>query len=198
MVIVSVLILALFFAAVLMATATLARSFKEAQTYITPIPLLFSTRSDESAPGVELSTGTALIPGLNMTLALQHSLSGSSMSFSWAIALFSTFLYTVGALRVAALIFRNEAIRLGEQSGVDAFRAQSNADEVLPWERLWWSSGSLPHFSSTEGKESRDSPCRQVSSSPPSCSCFSRRGDGAAFEGSARGALRVSEEPREP
>ena len=68
-----------------------------------------------------------------MTLALQHSLSGSSMSFSWAIALFSTFLYTVGALRVAALIFRNEAIRLGEQSGVDAFRAQSNADEVLPW-----------------------------------------------------------------
>ncbi len=134
MVALSVLVLALFFAAVLMATATLARSFKEAQTYITPVylsclvPVLMS-----QLPGVHLGLGTAWVPGLNMTLALQSSLSGEGFSLPWFLALGCTLAYTAGALKLAALIFRNEAIRLGEQSGMGALRGNTRQRNALPW-----------------------------------------------------------------
>lgn len=67
-----------FFSAVILSLSIFARSFKEAQSIITPLniaiifPALIGT-----LPGIELDTGTALIPILNVSLATKEVLAGT-------------------------------------------------------------------------------------------------------------------------
>lgn len=70
--------IAAFFAAVILSLSIFARSFKEAQSIITPLniaiifPALVGT-----LPGIELDAVTALIPILNVSLATKDMLAGS-------------------------------------------------------------------------------------------------------------------------
>ena len=72
------ILLCMFFAAVLLSLSVFARSFKEAQSIITPmnimviIPVMIGL-----FPGVKLNTTTALIPVLNVSLATREIVSGT-------------------------------------------------------------------------------------------------------------------------
>ena len=70
--------LAAFFAAMILAFAIRAKSFKEAQSALTPLsfvvilPVVFGL-----LPGIELSTRTAMIPILNVSLATKEVIAGT-------------------------------------------------------------------------------------------------------------------------
>ncbi|MEE9167192.1 MAG: ABC transporter permease, partial [Candidatus Neomarinimicrobiota bacterium] len=70
--------IAAFFAAVILSLSIFARSFKEAQSIITPLnmaiilPALIGT-----LPGMELNARTALVPILNVSLATKDVLAGT-------------------------------------------------------------------------------------------------------------------------
>ena len=120
----AVIVLALFFSALLMTVAVLARSFKEAQAYLTPVYLAcLIPAMMAQLPGMELSGWSAWVPGMNLTLGIQSILLESFRPMDLLIALGSTLLYTVLILRIASALFRREAILLGEMSGLSALAA---------------------------------------------------------------------------
>ena len=77
-----VVLLALFVSAMLLAVAVMARSFKEAQTYITPAYLLCIIPAIiAQLPGFHYSHAMALIPGVNVVLLMKQALvSGTDLT----------------------------------------------------------------------------------------------------------------------
>lgn len=109
------ILIGLMFSAIMMTVAVLARTFKEAQAYMTPVyllcvmPVVFA-----QLPGMELEGLLQLVPGLNQALLLREIFEGTiSLQHIFAVVV-STAIYTIGTLIVAARIFEREAILLGE------------------------------------------------------------------------------------
>jgi len=110
--------LAFFISAVMMAIAVFARSFKEAQNYVTPffivitMPAVFA-----SMPGVKLSAATQFIPIANVILLFRDMMTGKfSLEASFAVFL-STAAFAVLALQFAAWLFQREEVVLSEEKG---------------------------------------------------------------------------------
>lgn len=106
---------ALFFAAVLMAAAALARSFKEAQTLLTPVYLLCVLPTMAAQlPGLQLGYGAALLPGVNVSL-LMRGLAGAPVGAGpLLLALLSSMVYAALALALAARIYNTERLLFAE------------------------------------------------------------------------------------
>ncbi|MBT3604007.1 MAG: ABC transporter permease, partial [Candidatus Latescibacteria bacterium] len=70
--------LTIFFAAALLAISIFAKSFKEAQSLMTPLNLFIILPVFVGLlPGIELTSLTALIPVLNVSLATKEVLAGT-------------------------------------------------------------------------------------------------------------------------
>lgn len=70
--------LSIFFAGLLIPFATYAKTFKEAQSLITPLNFLVIIPAALGlTPGIELNTGTALIPILNIALSTKEIVAGT-------------------------------------------------------------------------------------------------------------------------
>lgn len=106
-----VLPLAVLFAAALLAIALLARSFKEAQSYISPLMIVVILPAVVSLlPGVELNPRLALIPILNVSLVSKEILTGN---YPWHLILLifgSSCVYAAVALFIAVRAFQRETI----------------------------------------------------------------------------------------
>ncbi len=106
-----VLPLAVTFAAALLAIALLAKSYKEAQSYISPLmiivilPAIFSL-----LPGVDLNAKLALIPILNVSLVSKEILSGSYPWGMIGLIFASSCVYAAAALFIAVRTFQNESV----------------------------------------------------------------------------------------
>lgn len=110
--------LAFFVSAVMMAVAVFARSFKEAQNYVTPfflvlmVPVFFS-----SMPGVKLNAATQFLPVANVILLFRDMLTGKA-EFEMMFAVFlSTVAFAALALLFAAWLFQREEVILSEEKG---------------------------------------------------------------------------------
>ena len=109
--------LAVFFAALSIALAAMARSMKEGQYYLTPLylvslPLVFIAL----APGVELTLFTSLIPITGVALLLRSLMLGQYAT-AWTFflpVLLPMVLYAALALRWAVEQFRSEAVLFRE------------------------------------------------------------------------------------
>ncbi|KUM55149.1 ABC transporter permease [Rheinheimera sp. EpRS3] len=67
------------FAALLLAISIYARTFKEAQNYISPLSIMiFLPLVAAMMPGVELTTKTALVPIMNVALAIKELIKGTA------------------------------------------------------------------------------------------------------------------------
>jgi sodium transport system permease protein len=105
-----ILPIAAFFAAVILSLSIYARSFKEAQSIITPLniaiilPALIGT-----LPGLELNATMALVPILNVSLATKDLLAGSINPFHLAEVYLSLFLLAGLSLWGCAKWFNREA-----------------------------------------------------------------------------------------
>lgn len=103
--------LAVFFAACLMAISIFAKSYKEAQTYTTPLMLAVILPAIAALlPGAELNAKLALVPILNASLLCKELVTGT---YHWnyiAIIFLSTCVYASVALFLAVKMFQREEV----------------------------------------------------------------------------------------
>jgi sodium transport system permease protein len=106
-----VLPLAVLFSAGLLAIALMAKSYKEAQSYIAPLMIVVIMPAVAGLmPGVEFNARMALIPILSTSLVCKEIVAGT---YHWnyiAIIFASTCVYASGALFVAVSLFKREDV----------------------------------------------------------------------------------------
>lgn len=103
--------LAVLFSSVLITIATFAKTYKEAQSYITPLLFLVIIPAIAAMlPGVELTLKLALVPVLNVSLLCKELVIGT---YHWnyiAIIFTSTCVYAAAALFIAIKMFQRESV----------------------------------------------------------------------------------------
>ncbi|MCB9556650.1 MAG: CPBP family intramembrane metalloprotease [Deltaproteobacteria bacterium] len=105
---------AMFFSSLMIAVAAVARSFKEAQTFLTPVYLVCVVPAlVAQVPGVELGWGTALLPALNIALLCRELISGQVVLGPALLAALSATGYALIALLIAARIYNSERLLFG-------------------------------------------------------------------------------------
>ena len=106
-----VLPMIVFFAAALFAISLFAKSFKEAQSYVSPlIIVIIMPAMIGMLPGVELNTRLALVPILNVSLASKELVSGVWHWNYLALIFGSTCAYAAIALGLAVKMFNREDV----------------------------------------------------------------------------------------
>lgn len=102
---------AVLFAAVLLALSLFAKSYKEAQSYVSPLIIVIILPAMMGLlPGIELSAKTALVPLLNLTLVCKEMLSGIWNWHYIALIFGSTSLYAGIALALCVKMFNREDV----------------------------------------------------------------------------------------
>ncbi len=108
---VMVLPIAVFFSAALLTIALFAKSYREAQSYLTPMTFLVVIPAVASLlPGVELNSRLALVPILNTSLVSKEIIAGT---YHWnyiALIFASSCVYAVAAIFVAVKMFQREEV----------------------------------------------------------------------------------------
>ncbi|HEX3904777.1 MAG TPA: ABC transporter permease subunit/CPBP intramembrane protease [Polyangia bacterium] len=110
---------AFLFASVMVAIGALARSFKEAQTLLTPVYFLCMAPALTAGLGdFQLDGTTAWIPGVGVTLLARDLILGRA-SFAVSLAvLASTALYGAAALALAARLYDSERLFFTDEAGL--------------------------------------------------------------------------------
>jgi len=102
---------AMLFSAILMAIALYARSYKEAQSYISPLMILVILPATASfLPGLNLTLKKAFIPIVNTTLMMKQTLSGDFDFALAALTVFATLIYAGFAIYIAYRLFQKESV----------------------------------------------------------------------------------------
>jgi sodium transport system permease protein len=103
--------IAVLFSAVLMTIALFAKTYKEAQSYLTPMTFIVIIPAIASMlPGVELTSKLALIPILSTSLLCKELVAGT---YHWnliGIIFSSTCVYAAAALFIAIKMFQRESV----------------------------------------------------------------------------------------
>jgi sodium transport system permease protein len=103
--------LAVFFSAALMTIALFAKTYKEAQSYLTPMTFLVVIPAVASLlPGVELTPKLALVPILSTSLVCKEIIAGTYHWNSIALIFLSTCVYAAAALFLAVKMFQREDV----------------------------------------------------------------------------------------
>lgn len=115
----TILSIALLFSALMMAVAVLARSFKEAQTYVTPIYLVcILPAMVAQLPGFAYTPTVGLMPAVGPILLMKSLLMNGLDAQALLLVCGSTMLYALLTLVVAARLFGQESVIVGERGGV--------------------------------------------------------------------------------
>lgn len=103
--------LAVLFSAVLMTISLFAKTYKEAQSYLTPLTFLVVIPAVASVmPGVELTPKLALIPVLNTSLVCKEIITGTYHWNSILLIFVSTCVYAAAAIFLAVKMFQREDV----------------------------------------------------------------------------------------
>jgi sodium transport system permease protein len=102
---------AVLFSAVLMTISLFAKTFKEAQSYLTPMTFVVIVPAIAAVlPGIELTSKLALVPILNVSLLCKELVTGT---YHWnyiALIFFGTCFYAGIALFLAVKMFQRESV----------------------------------------------------------------------------------------
>lgn len=102
---------ACLFSGLLMSVSLFARSYKEAQSYISPLMLLLIPPALVSfLPGVELNFESALIPLVNISLVLKETLMGNVKPLYLAIVFISAVVYAGVGIFISHRLFEKESV----------------------------------------------------------------------------------------
>lgn len=102
--------LVIFFAGILTFITTYAKSYKEAQTLISPMTIIVILPTIVGLmPGIELNAKTALIPITNISLAAKDIISGTINYPLYGLVLASLLLYACLSVFIAAKWFNKES-----------------------------------------------------------------------------------------
>lgn len=103
--------LAVLFSAVLITIALFAKSYKEAQSYISPLMIVVIVPAIAAMlPGAELTPKLSLIPILNVSLLCKELMTGTYHWNSIALIFFSTCVYAAVAIFIAVKMFHRESV----------------------------------------------------------------------------------------
>jgi sodium transport system permease protein len=103
--------LAVLFSAVLMTIALFAKTYKEAQSYLTPMTFLVVIPAVASLlPGVELTPKLALVPILSTSLVCKEIMTGTYHWGSMALIFGSSCVYGAAAIFIAVKTFQRESV----------------------------------------------------------------------------------------
>ncbi len=109
--VVAILPLAVIFSSALMTLALFAKSYREAQSYISPLMIVVVLPAMASmVPDIELNFQMALIPILNVSLLMKQGLSGAVDPAAVAITLGVNFILAAACLYLVLLMFRRESV----------------------------------------------------------------------------------------
>jgi sodium transport system permease protein len=107
------------FAAVMVAIGAMARSFKEAQTLLTPVYFLCFTPSLIAGLGDwELSGAAALVPGVNVTLLARDLILGKATLGASLAVVASTLAFGALALSLAARLYDSERLLAADEGAL--------------------------------------------------------------------------------
>ena len=115
---------ALLISALSLAVASLARTYREGQSLLTPLMIVGLVPGVAAQmPGIELGEVTAWVPLLNVALIVKAVVLGTVSAWQLAAGAISIGLCALGSLWLAANAFRSESIRFGAAGGWrDLFR----------------------------------------------------------------------------
>lgn len=125
------LFFAMFVTAVSMCVCIFAKSFKEANNYITPVMLVFMFASLVTmVPGVELDVGTAAIPIVNISLMIAKLFTFTYDYALLGIVLLSNVAYSLLAILVLGRIYNSEEVLFAEgMTSLKLFNKRSEMKE---------------------------------------------------------------------
>lgn len=123
-----VMAFALLMSAVVMCVCAFAKSFKEANNYVTPLMLVVMlTGYIGFIPNIELNAITAVIPVANVCLLIKNLLVFKYDFTSIMLVLLSNIIYALVAVWFLAKIYNSESILFGESmSGMKLFERRKN------------------------------------------------------------------------
>ncbi|HYL73749.1 MAG TPA: ABC transporter permease [Bryobacteraceae bacterium] len=111
MALVAVIPTALMAASLMVAIALFAKSYKEGQSYLTPIVMLAAFPAVVGMlPGLELTPTLALIPIFNVCQLIKQIFLGDFSRQAFAIACIANLAYAAIGFAIAARIFKNEGV----------------------------------------------------------------------------------------
>jgi sodium transport system permease protein len=111
LVLTAVLPMAVLSAALIIAIATLAKSYKEAQSYLTPLIIVAIFPATVSfLPGIKLSAGVALIPIVNFSLLTKELMLNEWSWPGYALTTLSNIIYAAVAFVAAVTVFKKERV----------------------------------------------------------------------------------------
>ncbi len=117
--IILILLTTIFIGALVLAIILLANSYKEAQSYVSPLMMVVIIPAVMAVmPGMELDMQTAFIPMLNTSLAVISLLKGSFDPTMLGLVTILSLVYGLLALYLASLTFGNENVITGEKVGL--------------------------------------------------------------------------------
>jgi len=103
--------MAVLTSSLILAIATLAKSFKEAQSYLTPLIMAAILPAMVSfVPGVKLDSTIAMIPIVNFSQLIKELLLGEWSTIGFIITTISNLVYASLAFLLTVRIFKNEKI----------------------------------------------------------------------------------------
>ncbi len=119
---------AIFVSALSMCVCAFAKSYKEANNYITPVTLVVMLASFISfLPNVELTKTMALVPVANLCLLLKDLLVFKFNYINIMLVLISNIIYGIVSVLILGKIYNSEAVMFGDgQSGIQIFEKRSN------------------------------------------------------------------------
>lgn len=129
--VVCIIAFALFMSALVMCVCAFAKSFKEANNYITPLTLVvLLTAYIGFIPNIELDVKTALVPVANICLLMKDLLVFKYDFALILLVLFSNVIYAFIAVWLLGKIYNSESILFGESaSGIKLFERRKNIKE---------------------------------------------------------------------
>ena len=105
---------ALLFSAILLALSVFARSFREANAYLSPVLLGLSLPAIVAMqPTVELGPATAFAPVVNVALLVRELLKGPVPASLYGLVMLANMAYATLAVLFAARVFETEQVLLG-------------------------------------------------------------------------------------
>ncbi len=126
--ILAVLVFSLFISAITMCIAAFAKSYKEANNYITPMTLVVMlTGYIAFIPNIELDRKMALVPVANICLLIKNILNFKYEMEIVALVLLSNIIYAILAVLFLGRVYNSEGILFDEgRSGIQLFEKRSN------------------------------------------------------------------------
>ena len=99
------------FSAILMSISLSAKSFKEAQSYVTPFMMIMILPAMATfIPGIELNLFYSFVPFVNIALSIKQAIIGNINWLYISIVYFSCVIYAIFAIFIAHRLFEKESV----------------------------------------------------------------------------------------